>query len=158
APGGGRGPARATGLCPAASARRCPVGARRHAPGGTRGSSARGPDARHHDGPRDAPDCAGANRVSHPGTRRGSMMERIDSEIRRELTRFGAPGGMPELLAAWPESVGPEIARNAWPARAARDGTLHVSTSSSAWSFELTQLAPEIMRRLSERLGEDAPR
>ena len=85
-------------------------------------------------------------------------MERIDSEIRRELSRFGAPGGMPELLAAWPESVGTEIARNAWPARVARDGTLHVSTSSSAWSFELTQLAPEIMQRLSERLGGDAPR
>ena len=30
------------------------------------------------------------------------------------------------------------IAANAWPARIARDGTLHVATSSSAWAFELT--------------------
>jgi hypothetical protein len=84
-------------------------------------------------------------------------MERIEREVRRELGRFGAPGGMPELLEGWPEAVGPEIARNAWPAKVSRDRTLHVATTSSAWAFELTQLAPEILRRLSERLGEHAP-
>jgi hypothetical protein len=84
-------------------------------------------------------------------------MERIEQEVRREFSRFGAPGGMPELLEAWPEAVGPEIARNGWPARVARDRTLHVATTSSAWAFELSQLAPEILRRLSERLGEHAP-
>ena len=52
---------------------------------------------------------------------------------------------MPELVAAWPEAVGPMVAANAWPARIARDGTLHVNTSSSAWAFELGQLAPEIL-------------
>jgi hypothetical protein len=81
-------------------------------------------------------------------------MERIEQEVRRELSRFGAPGGMPELLEAWPEAVGPEIARNAWPARIARDRTLHVATTSSAWAFELSQLAPEILRRLREHLDD----
>ena len=84
-------------------------------------------------------------------------MERIEPEVRRELARFGAPGGMPRLLEAWPDAVGPEIARNAWPARIARDGTLHVAASSSAWAFELSQLAPEILARLRDRLGEDVP-
>jgi hypothetical protein len=84
-------------------------------------------------------------------------MERIEPEVRRELARFGAPGGMPRLLEAWPDAVGPEIARNAWPARIARDRTLHVAASSSAWAFELSQLAPEILTRLRDRLGEDAP-
>jgi hypothetical protein len=65
---------------------------------------------------------------------------------------------MPELLEAWPEAVGEMVAANAWPARIARDGTLHVSTSSSAWAFELAQLAPTISVRLREKLGESAPK
>jgi hypothetical protein len=84
-------------------------------------------------------------------------MERLEGEIRRELSRFGPQGGMPEVLAAWPAAVGPMVAANAWPARIARDGTLHVNTSSSAWAFELGQLAPEILERLSEKLGDSAP-
>ena len=65
---------------------------------------------------------------------------------------------MRELLEAWPESVGEMVAANAWPARFARDGTLHVNTSSSAWAFELAQLAPTILERLQEKLGESAPK
>jgi len=85
-------------------------------------------------------------------------VERIEGNVRGELARFGAPGGMPELLEAWPEVTGADIARNAWPARVARDGTLHVATSSSAWAFELSQLAPEILERLRGRLGVAVPR
>jgi hypothetical protein len=84
-------------------------------------------------------------------------MERIEEQVRRQLRRVGAPGGLPELLAAWTEVTGPEIARNAWPARVARDGTLHIATSSATWAFELTQLAPEIHSRLRERLGSGSP-
>ena len=65
---------------------------------------------------------------------------------------------MPDVLAAWPAAVGAMVAANAWPARIARDGTLHVNTSSSAWAFELGQLAPEILARLGEELGESAPK
>jgi hypothetical protein len=85
-------------------------------------------------------------------------VERITSDVKQELSRFGAQGGMPELVEAWPEAVGPMVAANAWPARLARDGTLHVNTSSSAWAFELGQLAPEISAKLLEKLGERAPR
>ena len=46
---------------------------------------------------------------------------------------------------------------NAWPARLARDGTLHVNTSSSTWAFELGQLAPVMLRRLRDTLGESGP-
>jgi len=55
---------------------------------------------------------------------------------------------MPELLERWPAAVGPAIARNAWPARIARDGTVHVNTADSVWSFELGQRAAEIAVRL----------
>ena len=85
-------------------------------------------------------------------------MERIGSSVDRELRRFGAHGAMPAIVAAWPEAVGPEIARNAWPARVARDGVLHVHTSSSAWSFELTQLTAAVLGHLAAALGEDVPR
>jgi hypothetical protein len=51
-------------------------------------------------------------------------------------------------VARWPETVGEAIARNAWPARIARDGTLHVSTTDSIWAFELDHRAAEIAARL----------
>ena len=55
---------------------------------------------------------------------------------------------MPELLERWPAAVGAAIARNAWPARIARDGTVHVSTADSIWAFELGQRSREIAERL----------
>jgi hypothetical protein len=84
-------------------------------------------------------------------------MERLDDSIRNELGRLGPEGGMPDLVAVWPEAVGAMVAANAWPARIGRDRTLHVNTSSSAWAFELGQLAPTILERLREKLGESAP-
>jgi hypothetical protein len=84
-------------------------------------------------------------------------MERIGQEARRQLKRFGPAGGMADLVAAWPHAVGEEISRNAWPARIARDRTLHVSVSSSAWGFELTHLEGEILGRLRTKLGDGAP-
>jgi hypothetical protein len=48
----------------------------------------------------------------------------------------------------WPGVVGPGIARNAWPARIARDGTLHVATADSVWAFELGHRGGEIAERL----------
>ena len=85
-------------------------------------------------------------------------MDRIGDAVSRQLGRFDGQGAMPRIVAAWPAAVGGEVARNAWPARVARDGTLHVHTSSSVWAFELAQLAPEILERLRTELGEAAPR
>ena len=84
-------------------------------------------------------------------------MEPIGREVDRELARFGPAAGMRQIVGAWAAAVGETVARNAWPARLARDGALHVSTSSSAWAFELTQLAPTVLERLREALGEEAP-
>ena len=55
---------------------------------------------------------------------------------------------MAELVERWPAAVGAAIARNAWPARIARDGTLHVATADSVWAFELGHRAAEIAERL----------
>jgi hypothetical protein len=84
--------------------------------------------------------------------------EPIGDEIRRELSRFGPAGAIADVVAAWPEAVGPSIAQNAWPARIARDGTLHVATSSSAWAFELGLLEARLRERLAAALGQEAPK
>ncbi|HEU5277476.1 MAG TPA: DUF721 domain-containing protein [Gaiellaceae bacterium] len=81
-------------------------------------------------------------------------MDRVGDAVARELGRFGPISGLAPLVEAWPSAVGPEIARNAWPARLARDGTLHVHAKDSVWAFELTTRAEEIRTRL----GTLAPR
>ena len=68
-------------------------------------------------------------------------MEPIGDDLKRELGRFGPQGGIGDTVAAWPGAVGPEIARNAWPARFQRDGALVIHTRDSVWGFELTQRA-----------------
>jgi hypothetical protein len=86
-----------------------------------------------------------------------TLPDPIGHEVKAELGRFGPAGKMGEIVAAWPEAVGPGISANAWPARVGRDGTLHVHTSSSTWAFELTQMAASILERLRAHLAEDAP-
>jgi hypothetical protein len=80
-------------------------------------------------------------------------LDRLAESVRDELSRFGPQAEIGRIAEAWPAAVGEQIARNAWPARIARDGTLHVHTSSSTWAFELEHLAADIR----ERLGELAP-
>jgi hypothetical protein len=84
-------------------------------------------------------------------------VKKIASDVARELGRFGPAAGMVRIVEAWPAAVGPTIARNAWPARIARDGTLHVATSSASWAFELAQLEPDVIQRLRSATGKDAP-
>jgi hypothetical protein len=84
------------------------------------------------------------------------MIDRLGAEVEAQLGRFGTVGEMARVVAAWPEAVGARIAAHAWPARLARDGTLHVATDSSAWAFELAQLALVMLERMHERLPETA--
>ena len=58
------------------------------------------------------------------------------------------PAGLADLVERWPEAAGAAIARNAWPARIARDGTLHIATTDSIWAFELGHRGAEIAARL----------
>ena len=83
--------------------------------------------------------------------------ERIGDDLRRELERFGPAGAIADVVAVWPGAVGDAIARNAWPARIGRDGTLHVATSSSAWAYELGLLEADLRNRLAAALGGNAP-
>jgi hypothetical protein len=75
-------------------------------------------------------------------------MEPLGDELQRELGRLGPQAGIGDAVAAWPNAVGEEIARNAWPARFQRDGTLIVHARDAVWAFELTQRAAEISSRM----------
>jgi predicted nucleic acid-binding Zn ribbon protein len=78
-------------------------------------------------------------------------VKHLGDEVKRELgrvTRADATGVIGELVEVWPGAVGETIARSAWPARVARDGTLHVNTADSVWAFELTSRSAEIAERL----------
>ena len=87
-------------------------------------------------------------------------MDRIGSEVERELARSGVQPALPlaAITAVWPDAVGAAVAQQAWPLRVSRDGTLHVATSSATWAFELDRLSADILDALSPRLAEDAPK
>jgi hypothetical protein len=79
-------------------------------------------------------------------------MEPVGDGIREELRRLGADSSAaPDQNDAWLAAVGPDIARNAWPARTQADGTLIVHVRDAIWGFELSQRAPEIAARLPGR-------
>jgi hypothetical protein len=86
-------------------------------------------------------------------------MERIGKEVERRLSQSGGGVGLAlaELTAVWPKAVGEAVARQAWPLRMGRDGTLHVATSSSTWAFELDRLSSEIQERLTALAAGSAP-
>ena len=86
-------------------------------------------------------------------------MERIGSEVERTLahTAGGTAVELARITEEWPQLVGDAIARNAWPLRLGRDGTLHVATSSATWAFELDRLAGDLSTRLVDMLGPSAP-
>lgn len=75
-------------------------------------------------------------------------MEPLGSDLKRELRALGPNAAISETVAAWPSAVGDEIARNAWPARFRRDGTLVVHTKDAIWAFELGHRAAQIAERL----------
>ena len=79
-------------------------------------------------------------------------MEPLGDAIRAELQRAGGESG-PEtdVASAWPDAVGTEISRNAWPMRTQADGTVVVHVRDSIWGFELTQRSEEIGARLPGR-------
>ena len=86
-------------------------------------------------------------------------MEKLDAGVRRELDRFGPiEGDTAAIVRVWPQAVGETVARNAWPARISRDGTLLVHTASATWAFELGRLAGTILVQLVAELGKEAPR
>ncbi len=87
-------------------------------------------------------------------------MERLRPELESTLRAAGAtpPAAALEVLVdVWSATLGDGVARSAWPARLAADGTLHVATASSAWAQELTLMGGEILAALQASVPAHAP-
>lgn len=86
-------------------------------------------------------------------------MDRLGAQIRQELGRLKpADDDILAIVHVWAAAVGETVARNAWPGRLGREGTLHVNVASSTWAFELGKLSATILEQLGAQLGEGAPR
>jgi len=60
------------------------------------------------------------------------------------------------VQACWPGAVGEAIAAEATPV-AERAGTVTVNCRSAVWASELELLAPDLVARLNEALGDQRP-
>lgn len=94
---------------------------------------------------------------------RPSETDRSDKEdaelVAGFLQKIAAEHGWEDNLAAtrvftdWEAVVGPEVAKHS-KVEHFESGTVHVKTSSTAWAKELKFLAPRIVARLNEILGD----
>lgn len=78
----------------------------------------------------------------------GAMVDKLVGDLGWEL-ELRVRG----VFARWPELVGEEVAAHSTPETFA-DGRLVVRTDSTAWATQLKLLAPAVLRRLNEDLGE----
>ncbi|MPZ61157.1 MAG: DUF721 domain-containing protein [Propionibacteriales bacterium] len=80
----------------------------------------------------------------------------LDSTIERLVAERGWSGdvAMHGVFSRWSAIVGPELAEHCWPERFA-DGVATVRAASTAWATQVRLLAPTVVRRLNEELGDD---
>jgi predicted nucleic acid-binding Zn ribbon protein len=76
--------------------------------------------------------------------------------LRAALDRAAPKTRLAATQAAWAETVGERIAAAAEPV-SERDGTLLVSCSDPVWAQELDLMQGQLLDRLRDRLGEQAP-
>ena len=76
--------------------------------------------------------------------------------MRAALERAAPKTPLAATQAAWAEAMGERIAAVAKPV-SQRGGEVTVSCSDSVWAQELDLMQEELLNRLRERLGEQAP-
>lgn len=89
---------------------------------------------------------------AHPDDRDPQTLE---STLDRLVTEHGwdTEVAVHGLFGRWAEIVGAEIAEHCRPDRYA-DGQLWVQADSTAWATQLRMLAPNVVGKLNERLGD----
>lgn len=139
-------------------------GQRRVDPTGLGGPGAGGAPGRRRRG---AAGAAGAGGAGGPGTsrqRRGGRSgahpddrdpQPLGSELDRLVSRRGWELDLrvQEVFGRWAELVGADVGAHSTP-ESLHDGRLVVRTDSTAWATQLTLLAPAVVRRLNEELGD----
>lgn len=89
---------------------------------------------------------------AHPDARDPSLLGPAVEKLVTE-SGWGTDLAVHGVFARWPEIVGGEVASHCTPERY-RDGRLQVRTDSTAWATQLTLLAPTVVRRMNEELGD----
>ncbi|MEE1930028.1 DciA family protein [Streptomyces sp. TRM 70351] len=93
---------------------------------------------------------SGARRDGRDPLPLGAAIERLKTERGWEMPM--AVGG---VMGRWPDIVGAKNAEHCRPERYDEDTrVLHVRCDATAWATELRRLAPELVRRLNEDLGQ----
>ncbi|HZJ05957.1 MAG TPA: DciA family protein [Nocardioidaceae bacterium] len=79
----------------------------------------------------------------------------LDSTIGRLIAEqgWGTDVRVHGVFSRWDHLVGHEVARHCSP-EAFAEGTLVVRTDSTAWATQMRMLAPTVVRRLNEELGD----
>ncbi|RLL67825.1 DciA family protein [Streptomyces sp. Z26] len=85
----------------------------------------------------------------------------LGAAVSRLITERGweAPAAVGGVMGRWPELVGPEVAQHCEPQRYdEEERSLLVRCDSSAWATQLRLLAPRLVARLNEELGQGTVR
>lgn len=98
-------------------------------------------------GPRGSPAVSGAHPDARDPALLGAAVERLVTESGWE-TDLAVHG----VFGRWAGIVGGEVAAHCAP-QSFRDGVVSVRTDSTAWATQLRLLAPTVVRRLNEELG-----
>jgi predicted nucleic acid-binding Zn ribbon protein len=77
--------------------------------------------------------------------------------LRVALDRAAPKTPLAALQATWAEAVGEQIAAVSSPV-SERGGEVLVSCTDSVWAQELDLMQDQLLKRLGDRLGEQAPR
>jgi predicted nucleic acid-binding Zn ribbon protein len=77
--------------------------------------------------------------------------------FRAALDRAAPKTPLAALQAAWVETVGEQIAAVSTPV-SERSGEVLVTCTDSVWAQELDLMQEQLLQRLGDRLGEQAPR
>jgi len=82
--------------------------------------------------------------------------QRLDATIDRLVGEHGwsTSVAVHGVFARWDSIVGPEVAQHCTPERFA-EGRLTVRADSTAWATQVRLLAPTVVRRLNEELGDE---
>ncbi len=79
------------------------------------------------------------------------------SALRAALERAAPRTPLAAVQAAWAETVGERVAAAAQPV-SERDGAVVIECTDPVWAEELDLMQADLVGRLRDRLGEQAPR
>jgi predicted nucleic acid-binding Zn ribbon protein len=89
-------------------------------------------------------------------TRRRAPRPASDA-LRAALARAAPKTPLAAIQAAWAEAMGEQVAAVSSPV-SERGGEVLVDCADSVWAQELDLMQDQLLRRLGDRLGEQAPR